>query len=186
MRLGRIISVGRHDGETTGRSSEDLLRPALEEIIDLRHPLARPAREIDWAFSIGACEWLRARCGLARPPYPAGSGAVHPEAHAQPVGRVAVRAVGGELLFPVLLQRAGPLPQAAARPLVTDTLAPASGRGDAGGADAREPGGGAQDRIVGTDPSPGAIIPCRALHSERYVKFVWSDAALYHSKTDGR
>jgi len=27
---------------------KDLLRPALEDIIDLGHPLVRPAREIDW------------------------------------------------------------------------------------------------------------------------------------------
>ena len=30
--------------------SGDLLRPALEEIIDLGHPLVRLAREIDWGF----------------------------------------------------------------------------------------------------------------------------------------
>src|SRR2546429_2695574 len=29
---------------------KDLLRPALEDIIDLDHPLARLAREIDWGF----------------------------------------------------------------------------------------------------------------------------------------
>ena len=29
---------------------KDLLRPALEDIIDLGHPLARLAREIDWGF----------------------------------------------------------------------------------------------------------------------------------------
>ena len=29
---------------------KDLLRPALDEIIDLGHPLARLAREIDWDF----------------------------------------------------------------------------------------------------------------------------------------
>jgi len=29
---------------------KDLLRPALEDIIDLRHPLVRLAREIDWQF----------------------------------------------------------------------------------------------------------------------------------------
>jgi len=33
---------------------KDLLRPALEEIIDLGHPLVRLAREIDWGFWIGA------------------------------------------------------------------------------------------------------------------------------------
>src|SRR5207302_5306497 len=29
---------------------KDLLRPALEDIIDLAHPLVRLAREIDWQF----------------------------------------------------------------------------------------------------------------------------------------
>jgi len=29
---------------------KDLLRPALEEIIDLGHPLVQLAREIDWGF----------------------------------------------------------------------------------------------------------------------------------------
>ena len=29
---------------------KDLLRPALDQIIDVGHPLARPAGEIDWGF----------------------------------------------------------------------------------------------------------------------------------------
>ena len=29
---------------------KDLLKPALEEIIDLAHPLVRLARQIDWGF----------------------------------------------------------------------------------------------------------------------------------------
>jgi transposase, IS5 family len=29
---------------------KDLLRPSLEEIIDLGHPLVRLAREIEWGF----------------------------------------------------------------------------------------------------------------------------------------
>jgi IS5 family transposase len=29
---------------------KDLFRPALEQIIDMGHPLARLAREIDWGF----------------------------------------------------------------------------------------------------------------------------------------
>ena len=28
----------------------DLLRPSLDQFIDLEHPLARLAREIDWGF----------------------------------------------------------------------------------------------------------------------------------------
>jgi hypothetical protein len=45
-------------GDSVARPRDDrqkeLLRPALEEIIDLAHPLVRLAREIDWVFSIGA------------------------------------------------------------------------------------------------------------------------------------
>ena len=41
-------------GDTVARPRDDrqkdLLRPALEEIIDLGHPLVRLAREIDWGF----------------------------------------------------------------------------------------------------------------------------------------
>src|SRR5215470_7273824 len=54
--------------------------------------------------------------GPAPPADPAGGGAVHPEAHAQSVGRGAVRALAGEPLIPVLLRRAELLPQPAVRP----------------------------------------------------------------------
>src|SRR5215471_98795 len=46
-----------------------------------------------------------------------------------------VRAVAGEPLLPILLRRTELLPQAAVRPLVTDALAPAAGRGATGGDD---------------------------------------------------
>jgi IS5 family transposase len=36
-----------------GDRRKDLLRPALEDIIDLSHPLVRLAREIDWKFLDG-------------------------------------------------------------------------------------------------------------------------------------
>jgi hypothetical protein len=42
----RVIGVAGRGGKATGQ--KDLLRPALEEIIDLGHPLVRLAREIDW------------------------------------------------------------------------------------------------------------------------------------------
>ena len=48
----RVIGVAGRGGKATGQ--KDLLRPALEEIIDLGHPLVRLAREIDWGFPIGA------------------------------------------------------------------------------------------------------------------------------------
>src|SRR5207237_816124 len=47
----------------------DLLRPALEEIVDLGHPLVRLAREIDWGFLdsrfAGVCA-----SGAGQPPLP--------------------------------------------------------------------------------------------------------------------
>ena len=42
----RVISVGDAGGNALRGSSEDLLRPALEDIIDLGHALVRLAREI--------------------------------------------------------------------------------------------------------------------------------------------
>jgi IS5 family transposase len=42
--LGDVVARPRDDRQ------KDLLRPALEEIIDLGHPLVRLAREIDWGF----------------------------------------------------------------------------------------------------------------------------------------
>jgi hypothetical protein len=42
--LGDAVASPRDDRQ------KDLLRPALEEIIDLGHPLVRLAREIDWGF----------------------------------------------------------------------------------------------------------------------------------------
>ena len=42
--LGDAVARPRDDRQ------KDLLRPALEEIIDLSHPLVRLAREIDWGF----------------------------------------------------------------------------------------------------------------------------------------
>src|SRR5262249_56714388 len=65
----------------------------------------------------------------------------------------AVRALAGEPVSPILLRRAELLPQTAVRPLVTDALAPAAGRGAADGADPGEPVGGAQDRGAGNPRS---------------------------------
>jgi IS5 family transposase len=42
--LGDAVARPRDDRQ------KDLLRPALEAIIDLGHPLVRLAREIDWGF----------------------------------------------------------------------------------------------------------------------------------------
>jgi hypothetical protein len=52
-------------GDAVARPRDDrqknLLRPALEEVIDLGHALVRLAREIDWGFSISACQCVHAR-----------------------------------------------------------------------------------------------------------------------------
>ncbi len=61
---------------------DDLFRPALEEIINLRHPLVRLAAEIDWGFLAG-------RFGLSRWAWAAaiadaaGGWAIHSQARAQ-------------------------------------------------------------------------------------------------------
>ena len=48
---------------------KDLFRPALEEIIDLGHPLVRLAREIDWSFLDGRFSSV-CRGGPGQPPLP--------------------------------------------------------------------------------------------------------------------
>jgi transposase, IS5 family len=47
----------------------DLLRPGLEEIIDLAHPLMRLAGEIDWGFLDQRFSTV-CRAGDGRPPLP--------------------------------------------------------------------------------------------------------------------
>src|SRR6266576_2553158 len=46
----QVISVGGAVARPQDDRQKDLLRPALEEIIDQGHPLVRLAREIDWGF----------------------------------------------------------------------------------------------------------------------------------------
>jgi IS5 family transposase len=116
---------------------DDLFRPTLEEIINLRHPLVRLGAEIDWGFLAG-------RFGLSRRAWAAaiadaaGGWAVHSQAHAESVRRDAVRPVGGEPVFSVLLRRSGVPPRGAVRSLVANALATATGRG----ADCRAAAGG--------------------------------------------
>ena len=64
-----VISVGDAMAMPRDDRQKDLLRPALEAIIDLGHPLARLAREIDWGFLdrrfAGVC-----KAGDGHPPLP--------------------------------------------------------------------------------------------------------------------
>src|SRR5258706_7958936 len=48
---------------------DDLFRPTLEKIINLRHPLVRLAREIDWDFLAGRFSSF-CRVGPGQPPLP--------------------------------------------------------------------------------------------------------------------
>jgi transposase, IS5 family len=48
---------------------DDLFRPALDKIINLRHPLVRLAAEIDWGFLAGRFGSV-CRAGPGQPPLP--------------------------------------------------------------------------------------------------------------------
>src|SRR4030095_16665446 len=60
---GRAMSQPRDDRQ------DDLFRPPLEEIINLRHPLVRLAAEIDWDFLAGRFSSV-CRVGPGQPPLP--------------------------------------------------------------------------------------------------------------------
>ena len=126
----------------------DLLRPVLD-IIDLDHPLARLAREIDWGF----LQRVHSARGPATTADAAGGRVVHSQAHAQPFGRGAVRSLAGEPVLPVLLRRIELLPSACRSTVVIDPLAPALGRRAARGSGSGEPVGGVPDR--GARPRAG-------------------------------
>jgi hypothetical protein len=140
-------------GETTGRPSKRSITAGTGRDYRSGSPAgaAGPRNRLGVSRS-ALCQRLHAGSGPTRPADPAGGGAVDREAQAQPVGRSAVRALAGEPLLPILLRRAELLPPAAVRPLVTDTLAAAAGRGAAGGIDPGEPVGGAPDRCAGKRP----------------------------------
>src|SRR5258708_6693918 len=61
--LGDAMAKPRDDHQ------KDLLRPALEAIIDLGHPLVRLAREIDWGVLDGRFAKV-CRRGVGQPPLP--------------------------------------------------------------------------------------------------------------------
>ena len=84
---------------------DDLFRPPLKEIINLCHPLVRLAEEIDWDFLAGRFSSV-CRVGPGQPPLPTRLVAglfILKHMHK----RGAVRAMGGEPVFPVLLWGSG-------------------------------------------------------------------------------
>ena len=66
---------------------DDLFHPALEEIINLRHPLVRLAAEIDWGFLAGRFGSV-CRAGPGQPPLPTRlvAGMATPNRCQQPLG----------------------------------------------------------------------------------------------------
>lgn len=56
-------------GKPRDDRQKDLLRPALDQIIDLSHPLVRLAQEIDWGFIDGRFSSV-CRAGPGQPPLP--------------------------------------------------------------------------------------------------------------------
>src|SRR3954470_11543967 len=100
----------------------DLFRARLDQIVDLDHPVVKLAAAIDWRF-------LEEQFGAVytdapgRPPLPTrlvDGGVGDPQAHARPLGRGAMRALGREPVLPAVLRRGVLLPSASVRPLVAD------------------------------------------------------------------
>ena len=124
---------------------KDLFRPSARSDHRPRPSDGAAGRRSTGTFSTRFSSVSR-RAGTAATALAAGRRAVHPEAHAQPVRRGAVRTLGREPVLPVLLRRSRLPARPALRSLVADALAPAPGRGAARRADPGEPRGGAQDR----------------------------------------
>src|SRR5262245_28054092 len=66
---GEIRCRGRPMSQPRDDRQDDLFRPPLEEIINLRHPLVRLAGEIDWDFLAGRFSSV-CRMGPGQPPLP--------------------------------------------------------------------------------------------------------------------
>ena len=66
---GEIRCRGRPMSQPRDDRQDDLFRPPLEEIINLRHPLVRLAGEIDWDFLAGRFSSV-CRVGPGQPPLP--------------------------------------------------------------------------------------------------------------------
>jgi transposase, IS5 family len=99
---------------------DDLFRPTLEKIIDLRHPLVRLAGTIDWDFLArhfsSAC-----RVGPGQPPLPTRPVAGCSFSSTCTISPTRCCAtMGGEPVLPILLWRGGVPPRGALRSFVVD------------------------------------------------------------------
>jgi hypothetical protein len=105
---------------------DHLFRPALRDIINLRHPLVRLAEEIDWDFLDQRFSSV-CRAGPGQPPLPTRLVAglfILKDMHNLSDERL-WRALAGEPVLPVLLRRSGIPLRRAVRSLLADALAPA-------------------------------------------------------------
>src|SRR5215469_5562580 len=101
-------------GETTGRSSKGSVTAGAGRDHRSGPSAGAAGRRDRLGVSRSALRrHLHAGSGPTWLADPAGGGAVHPEAHAQSVGRSAVCALAGEPLLPILLRRAELPPSAA-------------------------------------------------------------------------
>ena len=92
---------------------KDLLRPALEDIIDLGHPLMRLAREIDWGFLDGRFAGVCAP-GTGQPGLPTRLVAgLFILKHMHDLSDEVLCALAGEPVLPVFLRRIELLSQTA-------------------------------------------------------------------------
>lgn len=107
---------------------DDLFRPSLEKIINLRHPLVRLAAEIDWDFLARRFSSV-CRLGPGQPPLPTRLVAglfILKHMHNLSDEALCDR-WGREPVFSVFLRRGVVPARHAIRSLVADPLAPAAG-----------------------------------------------------------
>ncbi|MBP1293687.1 hypothetical protein M2222_008931 [Bradyrhizobium elkanii] len=125
---------------------KDLLLPALDQIIDMGHPLVRLAALIDWKFLDDRFGSV-CQTGPGQPGLPTRLVAglfILKHMHNLSDEVLCARWIENPLLS-ILLRRVELLPPAAVRSIVDDALAPAARRGAARRADPGKSVGGTQD-----------------------------------------
>jgi hypothetical protein len=179
-------------GETTGRSPEGSVTAGTGRDYRSGSSAGAAGRRDRLGVSRSAlCQCLHAGSGPARPADPAGGGAVH--SNTCTTCRVLCARWLENPLLPILLRRAELLPQAAVRPFVTDALAPAAGRGAAGGVDPGELSVAHKTGALSTGVSNGwwstlrcsprrsPIPPMRGYATAPWKNWsIWRDATMCH------